>query len=135
MKEKVLKVLDISWQVFKGLFIAALILAVFFNTYISILYYKDMNEPIVLEYAYPYNTKEYSDLLAISREMGYDSAEFIKKDREFNTKYNISYKTSGLYSELVRLHKEKPDSEEYKQTLAKLLEHFDISAEDITFSD
>ncbi len=55
--------------------------------------------------------------------------------KEFNTKYSISYKKSGTYEELARLHKENPDSEEYNQTLAKLLEEFDISAEDITFDE
>lgn len=128
------KILDTTWQVFKGLFIAALILAVIFNTYVSISYIQEQQAPIVVELAYPYNTQDYKDLVEAANKNP-DSAEVKQMLRDFNIKYSISYKVSGTYTELARLHKENPDSEEYKQTLAKLLEEFDISAEDITFDE
>ncbi|MBD5081059.1 MAG: hypothetical protein HDT44_04765 [Ruminococcaceae bacterium] len=128
------KIFDTVWQVFKGLFIAALILAVIFNTYVSICYLKEQQAPIILEMAYPYNTQDYRNLLEAAKKNP-DSAEYKQMLKDFNTKYSISYKVSGTYTELARLHKENPDSEEYKQTLAKLLEEFDISAEDITFDE
>lgn len=126
--------LEKIWQVFKGLFIAALILAVIFNTYVSIGYVMNQQAPVVLEFSYPYNTQDFSDLNEAYRKNP-NSAEYKQMLKKFNTKYSISYKKSGTYEELARLHKENPDSEEYNQTLAKLLEEFDISAEDITFDE
>ncbi len=128
------KILNTVWQVFKGLFIAALILAVIFNTYVSICYIRDQQRPVSLELAYPYNTQDFKDLNEAYNKNP-DSAEYKKMLRDFHTKYGISYKISETYKELARLHKENPDSEEYKQVLAKLLEEFDISAEDITFDE
>lgn len=128
------KVLEKVWQVFKGLFIAALILAVIFNTYISIGYVMKQQAPVALEYSYPYNTQDFKDLNeAYIKSPG--SAEYKRMLKEFNTKYSISYKESGTYEELARLHREDPDSEEYKQKLAELLEQFDISPENIAFDE
>ncbi len=127
-------VLERIWQVIKGLFIAAVILAVVFNTYVSICYIMEQQAPVVLEVPYPYNTQDYKNLIEANKKNP-GGAEYKQMLKEFNTKYGISYKSSGTYEELARLHKENPDSEEYNQTLAKLLEEFDISAEEITFDE
>ncbi len=55
--------------------------------------------------------------------------------REFYAKYSIKYQDTATYSELERLHKEKPNSEEYNQKLQQLLEEFDITEEEITFDE
>lgn len=128
------KIIDKVWQVFKGLIIAAIILAVVFDTYVAIGYFTNQQAPVVLEYSYPYNTQDFKDLTEARMENP-NGEEYKKMLKAFNTKYSISYKTSGTYEELARLYKENPDSEEYKQTLAKLLEEFDISAEDIIFDE
>lgn len=133
-KKNIGKSLEKVWQVFKGLFIAAIILAVVFDTYVAIGYVMNQQAPVLLEYSYPYNTQDFNDLIEAHRKNP-NSEEYKQMLKEFNTKYSISYKKSGTYEELARLHKENPDSEEYKQTLAKLLEEFDISAEDITFDE
>lgn len=128
------KILENVWQVIKGLFIAAVILAVVFNTYVSICYLMEHQAPVVLEIPYPYNTQDYKNLIEANKKNP-GGVEYKQMLKEFNTKYSISYKSSGTYEELARLHKENPDSEEYNQTLAKLLEEFDISAEEITFDE
>lgn len=133
-KKNIGNIFEKVWQVFKGLFIAAVILAVIFDTYVAIGYVMNQQAPVLLEYSYPYNTQDFNDLID-ARRNNPNSEEYKQMLKEFNTKYSISYKKSGTYEELARLHKENPDSEEYKQTLAKLLEEFDISAEDITFDE
>lgn len=135
-KANVGKIFDKVWEVFKGLFIAAIILAVIFNTFVSIFYLIERQVPVPLSpfSDYPYNTQDALNLTeAYSKDP--NSAEYKQMLREFNIKYSIPYKQSGTYMELARLHKENPYSEEYNQTLAELLEQFDISVEDITFDE
>lgn len=133
-KGKAGKIFNIVWQVFKGLFIAACILALIFNTFVSIHYYKeDMNvTELHVSVPYPLTTQDYADLME-EYNKNPEGTKWKEMRRAFYAKYSIKYQDTATYSELEWLHKEKPDSEEYNQKLQELMDEFGITAEEIIF--
>ncbi len=136
ISKKIITGNSIVWDVFKGLFIAAVILAVVFNTFVSICYVIELNQPIQLEMKTPYymETQDYLDLTAMQKKAP-DSAEYKAMLKAFNTKYSVPYENSQVYIELAKAHKEDPNSKEYQELLEKFQEQFDIPAEKIIFED
>lgn len=128
------KVLETVWQVFKGLFIAAVILAVIFNTFVSIDLIRLQQQPIMLNEPYYHDTQDWLDLLeAVEKDP--NSTKTDEMRMAFYKKYSIPYKNTVYYEELRKLHEENPDSDEYKKALKKFQEVYDIAEEDISFDE
>lgn len=131
------KILNKAWQVFKGLFIAACILALMFDTFVAIMYYiNDMNvTEVSISVPYPYTTQDYADIEE-EYSKNPEGTKWREMRRNFYAKYSIKYKDSATYAELEYMRKQnKTDSEEYKQKLDDLMYDFGITAEEITFDE
>lgn len=139
-KSNVGKIFNVIWQVFKGLFIAALILATIFNTFVSILYVQEASDPelhpiyLHAEVPYYWKTQDFEDLME-EFDKNPEGEKYKEMRKAFYAKYSVRYKDTPTYSELEELHKTKPDSEEYNQKLQELMDMFDITAEEITFDE
>ena len=129
------KVAETVWQVVKALLIVVLILAVIFDTIMAISLYQERNAPVVLTPA-PYycETQDWLDLLEAT-EKDPNSAKTDEMRKAFYIKYSVPYKTTYYYTELERLHREKPGSEEYCEALQNFQEVYDIAEEDISFDE
>lgn len=129
------KIFNTLWQVVKALLIVVFILAVAFDTFMAIGLYREQQAPVVLTPA-PYycETQDWLDLLEAT-EKDPNSAKTDEMRKAFYIKYSVPYKTTYYYTELERLHREKPGSEEYYEALKKFQEVYDIAEEDISFDE
>ena len=131
------KIFNIIWNVFKGLFIAACIIALMFDTFIAIHYYKeDMNAPpIKMSTPYPYSTQDWEGVKE-EHDKNPEDTKWKEMRRDFYVKYSIKYKDTETYLSLLYLHKHNmTDSEEYNQLMQELTEDFGITAEEVTFDE